>query len=276
MADLQAFANFVRIGKPAVETANDLGPLTDLLGTWVGNKGLNVIAVPRDKSFDLLHRPYTEQITFLPIGAPVPNRPHTFVYGVSYELRVADAETNMPMHIENGMWLNIADGALPGGPTIARMAAIPHGNSVMALGSHMVAAGAPIIQNTSTIPLGPFPPGMLGYVEPYTLAQPYVANPNLLLQQAIAHQTIVETTTLNVSTANGGGILNIPFVLNNVNTTAFSAIYWIEKVKNPATNAVTMQLQYTQQSDINFLHKPVPPGGLIMWPHVNVNTLTKQ
>lgn len=49
--------------------------------------------------------------------------------------------------------------------------------------------------------------------------------------------------------------------------------FWIEDVTLGDVNF--KQLQYSQQADLDFLPKFGIPG-LIMWPHVNVNTLRKQ
>jgi hypothetical protein len=99
----------------------------------------------------------------------------------------------------------------------------------------------------------------------------------MVLQEAIAGLDIVQTITLSVSTQDGGGIVNIPFVDKNANATQFTCQYWIETVKDPSTGEDVQQLQYSQQTNIEFL--PAfggSPGQLIMWPHVNVNTLRKQ
>ena len=61
---------FVRLSSTPKVTDDALGPLAPLVGTWVGNTGWNMIALPQDKGFLLLVRPYIETITFAPIGAP--------------------------------------------------------------------------------------------------------------------------------------------------------------------------------------------------------------
>ena len=66
---------FLRLSQTPKAAAKSLGVLAPLVGTWVGGKGWNVIAVPSGpKSFRVLARPYTETIEFEPIGAKVPNR----------------------------------------------------------------------------------------------------------------------------------------------------------------------------------------------------------
>ena len=83
---------FTRLS-PSLANVNDrLGPLADLLGTWVGSKGWNMVAVPFPAPFTLLVTPYLETITFSPIGAKVPNRRAggiDFVLGVMYDCAIS-------------------------------------------------------------------------------------------------------------------------------------------------------------------------------------------
>ena len=275
---------FVRLSGPAHQVADSLGPLAGLVGTWMGSKGWEIIAVPsvrqlRDskdttESFRLIVRPYIEIITFVPIGAPVPNRGYPndlFITGVQYQMRITDAETNQPLHLETGMWLYLPEQQ----QTIARSATVPHGDSLLALGNSQTLNGRPAIPDLNVIPDigGP----RAGYTDPYINLSPapfLAKNVSQPLQDAIAKQTIAETVQLQISTANGGGVLNIPFVTAQANTTAFTCSYWIETVQTPSGDV--QQLQYLQQSNLNFIKQFNTSGNLIMWPHVNLNTLQKQ
>jgi hypothetical protein len=274
--------DFVRLSGDHESVMASLGPLSNLLGTWVGNHGWNVIAVPAlDKgkeSFLLLIRPYIESITFTPLGAPVPDRGGAetlFITGLQYDLRVTDAETNQPLHLENGMWLYLNQVQVPGGPLIVRQATIPHGDSVLALGQYTVEDGPPQIPVINAIP-DPGPTAPAGYTDPYLNGPIDTSQLNVILQDAIKEQDITQTVTLYVSTQNDGGIVNIPFVVKHANATAFQGTFWIEKVKSPETGTEFEQLQYVQQTNINFLPQFGNPTELIMWPHVNINTLVKQ
>lgn len=273
--------NFIRLSSSLPTISDSLGPLSHLLGTWVGNKGWNLIAVPNPaQGFLLLVRPYYESITFSSIGAPAPNRGGTenlFVTGLQYELRVTDAETSQPLHIETGMWLFLNPAENPGSPPIVRQSVIPHGDSLLALGNYFIADGPPKIPDIDALPVtGAGAP--LGYVDPYLVPMPEFnkTNPNKTLQDAIKDQDILRTITLDVSTENSGGIVNIPFIVKNANASAFQAQFWIEKVKDKDSGAVFEQLQYSQQTNLNFLPRFDNPNELIMWPHVNINTLVKQ
>lgn len=274
--------DFVRLGGDPEDVITSLGPLANLLGTWVGNHGWNVIAVPDmdngKESFLLLVRPYIETITFAPLGAPVPDRggeETLFITGLQYDLRVTDAETNQPLHLENGMWLYLNEVQVLGGPSIVRQATIPHGDSVLALGQYTVENGPPQIPVINAIPdAGPDAPA--GYTDPYLNGPIDASKLNTILQAAIQEQDIIQTITFYVSTQNDGGIVNIPFVVKHANASAFQGTFWIEKVKSQETGTVYEQLQYVQQTNINFLPQFGNPTELIMWPHVNINTLVKQ
>lgn len=291
MTDLTAAEStsvgYTRLGRTAASTVAELGPLADLVGTWVGAHGWTVMAVPSgEKGFRLIVRPYVEVVTFEPIGAPVPNRggpvPDLFIAGLLYQTRVADRVTQEPLHLENGMWLNLGETQTP---SIVRQASIPHGDVLLALGSASVQSGPPSIPTIDAVPnAGPHMP--LGYTDPYLrpVPSPEVgggsftpASPNAALQSAIEGQQIVSTTTLTLSTEQGGGVLNIPFVDKQAKVPQFTCSFWIETVKDPSTGDEVQQLQYSQQANVEFLQSfGGPEGELIMWPHVNVNTLRKQ
>ncbi len=288
---------FVRLSGSQAEVENQLGPLAALVGTWRGNAGWNLIAVPSQKdgqpNFTLLIQNYSETITFTPIGAPVPNRGgqvEQFITGLMYDLTVVDNTTEGILHLENGMWLNLSNiQPQPDGPvqplkqlpppefSIARQASIPHGDVVIALGNATTSTGKPNIPNIVATPPDLGHPKLLGYLDPYkhnAFPQFDAHNPNSMLQAAIKNQNIGNVTTITVDTANkGGSIVNIPFIDQHVNPTRFVSTFWIEQVITDNLNF--MQLQYSQQADLNFLPKFNAPG-IIMWPHVNVNTLRKQ
>ncbi|MDR3696727.1 heme-binding protein [Mucilaginibacter sp.] len=287
---------FVRLGGSPEEVASKLGPLADLEGTWTGNTGWNLIAVPSMKSglptFTVLIQQYSETITFTPITAPVPNRggaKQQFITGLLYELTINDMKyPNGILHVENGMWLNMADvEAQPDGPvvesniarpfSIARMSAIPHGDVVIALGNAEISSGAPVFPTITAIPVPAGLPPQFGYIDQYTKnefsGQFAPADVNKTLAETAATQTITNVTTITVDTANkGGNISNIPFVEKYVDPSRFQSTFWIEDVV--LGDLTFKQLQYSQQTDLNFIKKFNLPGD-ILWPHVNVNTLRK-
>lgn len=286
---------FVRLSP--TQAGSDLGPLERLAGTWTGTRGWNLIAVPDpsgEHPFTLLVRPYYETITFTPLGTLVPDRGASEIlniFGLEYSLRVADLLTHEPLHLENGMWLYTNDPDAPHSPTIVRQAIIPHGNSVLALGSSHQANGPPKIPVLNTLPVGTPDPPQLGYTDPYLTPPPpkvpgqppfNTHDANEVLRKAIKDQKILNTLTLSVSTQppGGGGIVNIPFIQQNANATNFSATFWIETVVDEAAGVRFDQLQYSQQTNLAFIkcgsECSDEGNGLIVWPHVNVNTLVRQ
>jgi hypothetical protein len=290
----------VRLGRDAAVSAAELGPLADLVGTWIGTQGWELIAVPAGdpgarEGFTFIARPYTEVVSFTPIGAPVPDRGgpagEMLISGLMYEMRIADLVSNEPLHLETGMWLYLADvqGGQPPDQPIVRSASIPHGDSLLALGTSSEFAGPPVIPMPSAVP-DPGPTPLAGYLDDWqdevpSPCDPAVkfnpATPNQVLNDALAGLDVVRTTTLSVSTDGGGGILNIPFVDANANATRFACDYWIETIEDTpgggqGSPQLVQQLQYSQQTNIEFLPQFGNPDELIMWPHVNVNTLRKQ
>jgi hypothetical protein len=275
--------DFVRLSGPPEAVAASLGPLADLVGTWVGNTGFNMVALPQGDGFLLLIQPYVETITFSALGAPVPNRRGAegatlFVTGVHYDLHVSDAQTNQPLHLENGMWLFLGGaGAEPAlEPPIARHSVIPHGDSLLAMGYAKTTDGPPDIPPVDGLPIsGPETPP--GYLDPYQNPPHPFRTDDVTgtLRDVVAQQKIVQTITLDVDTKTDGGILNIPFVNKNVDANDFKATFWIETVANE-DGTTFQQLQYFQQTNFNFLPAFGIPETLILWPHTNVNTLVKQ
>ena len=124
-------------------TAVNLGPLRNLPGFWEGT-GFNMIARPdfsgdSPNGFFLELNMLRESIEFTTIGSPVFNRgsaqDDVSIYGVTYLHRVTDAGNGEALHIEPGVWLTIPPTTdPPAGPTIARLATIPHGNAVCTVG----------------------------------------------------------------------------------------------------------------------------------------------
>lgn len=280
----------LRLSKSAKKINDDLGPLQDLTGTWVG-KGCNMIAVPINQggteSFKLEVRPYIETLTFTPVGAPVPNRGfpiNRFVMALEYNQLVTDSLNGQPLHAENGMWLLLNKRPGLNRLSVVRQPSVPHGNSLLALGGFVKIKGAPPISDLNGLPIvanNSQPLG--GYLTQYQTGKECkdfdASNLNKPLQDLIKNQNILETVTLKVSTDNHGGISNIPFIKRNADVTSFDSTFWIEKVQDEATGNVFLQLQYSQQTNLKFLHDftvPNDPNALIIWPHTDVSTLFKQ
>jgi len=274
----------IRASSPAETHLKHLGPLHNLGGTWVGS-GFNLISLPDfadSKPFRLKLSSTREVLEFTQIGGPVPNRgsqgqPDINLFGLTYLQRVSDVVTNGALHIEPGLWLFVPETNVPKqGATVVRQGSIPHGTSILLQGAVIPTVnGGPrigVVDSTPFTAAGPIVNP--GYLAPFTdpplppdFKPSFVKNLNLALQEDILGQTIVETEVLSVSTTNGGGIVNIPFLVSNANAVRFDAIFWIEKVLQ-TDGTHFLQLQYTQTTILNFLD--------ISWPHISVATLVKQ
>jgi hypothetical protein len=272
--------------------ATELGPLNDLPGRWAGS-GFNLIARPdfAQKNDIFLELNLTkETLEFSTIGSPIPNRGSAqadiFLRGVTYLQQISDAKTNGALHIEPGIWLRIPATTAPSSPEgVSRLACIPHGDAVCAVGTAIAEPGKPTISPVNTVP---FPegastpgPGAPNSFAEYNLAKPstfrtapnlltgitqdMVNDPTVALRHALHNQVIRQTHTLQVTTHHGGGVSNIPFVTQNANAAFMNATFWIETVQGPQGDF--LQLQYVQTVLLDFLG--------LNWPHISVATLIK-
>jgi len=287
-----------------------LGPLAALPGTWKGT-GFNQIWRPffgsQDRFLEL--NLTAETLEFTEIPGEIPNRgllqQDIVLFGMTYLQQVQDSNvkgadgTPAGIHIEPGIWINLPATTNPAEQaTVARLANIPHGTSLLAQGSAFVVNGPPVFAAASITPFVINQPGNLIQFPESNLAvasafrsppadivgvtQAMVDNPNVVLAAALAGKTITSTTVLQISTAiqappvpdSGGGTANIAFLTgsgNPPNPNAISAemdaIFWIETFTD-ASGATGTMLQYSQRVLLNF-------NGL-SWPHISVATLVKQ
>jgi hypothetical protein len=293
----------IRILKPEEENTVDLGPLAKLKGSWVGKPfdGWNVISVPgplASEGFVFEVIPYKETLSFTPV-VTAGNRGPLDASGVEQNQKIAGLlyqqiitsvcdtalcngrgfAAGQEIHAERGLFLNVQN--FNSGFDIARLSTIPHGNSVLALGQSF--EGAPANNNffgqASTLPTTLSGSAIPGYGTPQFNTPQFPKfnqlDPNSFLQTTLGSDQITAMETLVFSTDNkDGGILNIPFITDNVKATGLHAIFWIETIKDKAGKNDFLQLQYTQTIDLVF-----PPTGKstpIVWPHVTINTLNKQ
>jgi len=279
-----------------------------LQGEWTSKapkgttaSGWNVIAVPGPSGFVLEVIPYEETLTFTPVVAAGNRGPFVDgvqqdqqLFGLMYEQiihSVCDTDfcnergfkRGTEIHAERGIFLNLPDNKLNSNLNIVRLSTIPHGNSVLALGRSVV--GVPpnnnFIPQISSIPtdIHGNPLQKLGYTDPYLRPEfPGVFNqidPNSFLTETLGTQKIVGMTTLELSTDNkDGGVLSIPFLVDNLQTLSLDSTFWIETISSSGAGiADFLQLQYTQTINLKF-----PPTGdptPIIWPHITINTLRK-
>jgi hypothetical protein len=288
-------------GEPATVAAapaNPLGPLAGLAGKWTG-RGLNVIWRPhplkpsgQDRFLEL--NVTSEQLDFGPALLKIPNRgllqPNISLAGLNYLQQISDANLNAPQHFEPGVWVTVPKTSDPQEPrTVARLASIPHGTTILVQGTAHTSDGAPSIPDVS---IKPFPIGHPGQTIDFPeqtlttpsqfrtsgagltgITQQMVNNPNRVLLAAPS-PPITATTRLHVSSRDaslpGGGTANIAFLKGgtdgpNAVTARVTATFWLQTLQ--ADNE-PRRLQYSQLVLLNF-------NGL-SWPHVTVATLRKQ
>lgn len=213
-----------------------------------------------------------ETLSFSPSLGSVPNRgsgpqADIFLNGVPYLQTISDVtKPSQPVgiHFEPGIWLAVPATTNPAeGSTVARMASIPHGTTVEAQGTSSVVNGKPTIPAVSITPFttgspsnkitfpsqtatsndtARIPQDLSSFIAAGTITQAMLNDPNTLLRNHIASQTITSTTVISVSTAAaaplfGGGTDNIAFLLGNASASApnaqalrMQATFWIETV----------------------------------------------
>ncbi len=271
--------------------------LEGLLGKWSGT-GLNLIWRPTqpasgsDRFLEI--NVTTETIEFDVIPGDIPNRgllqADLTMTGLRYLQQVTDSNLNAGLHVEPGLWLNIpatTDPALPA--TIARLATIPHGTSIVAQGiANPPSAGPPAIPAASITPFSIGNPAALLQFPEQTLTdqtnfrtsgqgltgvtQELVSNPNSVLTSALTELTIASTVRLQVSTDDttpilGGGVANTAFLQGgsdgaNAVAARVSSTFWLQTIQGSAQPDL---LQYSQTVLLNFKG--------VSWPHVSVATL---
>ena len=287
-----------------------LGSLADLRdSTWRG-AGFNQIWRPFDglqsqppQDFFLELNETSEILQFVEIQGDIPNRgllqADITLHGLTYLQRISDVnvlQDGKPtgIHIEPGIWVRIPNTTNPQDPeTVARLANIPHGTSLVSQGTAAIGNTAPVFPPTSITPFTiapphtpiPFPAANLATPTNFrtlstqipNVTQAMIDNPNVFLANGVANKTITRVTTLTISTtvlnppSSGGGTSNIAFLQGtaggaNAQAAQMDATFWIEEFVDEDGDT-NFQLQYSQRVLLNF-------NGL-SWPHVSVATLSR-
>jgi hypothetical protein len=97
--------------------------------------------------------------------------------------------------------------------------------------------------------------------------------PQQLLQLALDgfKAKLKKTTILELDTTNPTGrIHNIAFVVKHANAASMKSTFWIHELTDRS-----LRLQYLQIVLLEFFPRRDGLPGLIEWPHVSINTLTK-
>jgi hypothetical protein len=261
---------------------------------------------------------------------PDPSQPNQarwdqFVVALDYQQKIAQVKAEdqppspglaglpgLPIHHEPGMWLhprnrrfkddNIHEDVVTQVELdVARLASIPHGNSVLALGTSKISAGMPEIPPISGMPSGRFEdirtPGYDFKSDPYLKPyKHYVNKPfkgldqrpgfpgfspadmNEILRFENQGVTIVRTTTLTVdSTRKEAGISNAPFSAREAEPVSMKSTFWIQELaETDAHGNPKLRLQYSQVVMLHFFRPREDEfPGRAVWPHISIATLEK-
>ena len=291
----------------------ELGPLKLLPGVWrnlpnLPGRGWNMIALPflpdgGGLNYRLLLNQFNEELEFFLVDKGVPNRGLSHdspqvnldqsvvtldyeqeIDQIAVEDRPESGKAGNPgakIHHEPGLWLHMLN-HLTDELDIARLATIPHGDSVLALGKSNVVSGAPTIPATNGLPVGVPQDLNSRYLEPYKHYHdnPFQGvfdptEPHKLLEAANQGVTIQRTTELEVDTRVGtGGISNIPFIVKHANAASMKSTFWIQELaEEDDAGRPKLRLQYLQVVMLDFHKRRDGLPGLISWPHVSINTM---
>jgi hypothetical protein len=268
--------------RDTVSSVPSLGPLSAFTGAFRGSGFNTIfrpdlgsptrLPDPVTGSDNLLELNLTEEtLSFSSSLGSVPNRgevmPDIFLNGVPYLQVIKDVTVpSQPIgiHFEPGLWMAVPKTTDPAeDPTVVRMASIPHGTTIQAQGTSSTVNGKPDIaavditpfiigdpaskitfpsQTASNKDTARIPQNLDPFVAAGTITQAMLTDPNTLVRNHIASQTITSTTVINISTEPaaplfGGGTDNIAFLLGktggapNADAVKMQAVFWIETVE---------------------------------------------
>ncbi len=289
---------------------------------------------PAGFKFRVLMNQYDEDLRFTFVDDDVPNRglvrpdapqADQAVVTLDYQQKIAQVAAEdrpssgglagpvgLAIHHEPGLWLyeknrrtkddNIRDDQVSEVELdVARLAAIPHGNSVLAIGRSEVFDGMPDIPVMSGLPTGRLENVLTPdydfksdpYLEPYKhyIDNPFMGNVgfagfpgfspadmNQILRFANQGVDIVRTTTLTVdSTRKSAGISNTPFSVREAEPVSMKSTFWIQELRELDDHGrPRMRLQYSQVVMLNFFRpRQDELPGRFVWPHISIATLEK-
>ena len=281
----------------------------------------NIMPLPQDSSQDelqdsgyiLKNFTYYETLNFndqSAVSAPAnaPNRGGNYMqnaFALFYDQQVHFAEgpaEKQIVHEENGSWLYLSTApqfigpyalgdnppvesgkVLPQPPDIqiAKQMSVPHGNSILALGSiSKPTTGQPNIPNASA----PFPTPAGLPTTPYTtqLSDPnnyqnpqpdLTLQPNAPLQQAIEliqpNAYIHWRVTTERLDSGQGAVTNIPFEQRKANVSTYFADYWLLSTDGGSS------YNYLSYSQTILMQLSIHGKTGYTFPHITCNTLTK-
>ena len=236
----------LRAAAAVVPLPANLGPLAAFTGTFTG-QGFNTIFRPdstntptpmpgpvntTDPPDNVLELNLTaETLSFSNSLGSVPNRGENnqadvFLNAVPYLQSINDVTSGSAtgIHFEPGLWLAVPATTNPNEPfTVARMASIPHGTTIIAQGVALPAiAGKPTITPVDITPFIPpnnkitfqnqtatnkttrrIPQDLTALIASGRITQAILTDPNTVLRNQITHQAITQTVVIEISTKPG-------------------------------------------------------------------------
>lgn len=294
---------------------------------------------PAGFKFRVLMNQYREELRFMFVDDDVPNRglsravpphpdsqPDQFVATLDYQQKIAQVAAEdrpdsnglaglpgLPIHHEPGLWLYeknrrsmddqiIGDQVSQVELKVARLASIPHGNSVLAIGTAAEHKGMPKIPPLSGLPAGRFEDVLTAdydfktdpYLEPFRhyINKPFMGNVvgvpgfpgfspadmNQILRFANKGVNVVRTTVLTVdSTRKDAGIRNVPFSVREAEPVSMKSTFWIQELaEKDKFGKPKLRLQYSQVVMMDFFRPREDEfPGRAVWPHISIATLEK-
>ena len=114
----------------------DYGPLAKLIGTWRGDKGMDIAPDPAGVE----ENPYFETLVFVPIGE-VTNANDQVLVGLRYHQCVSRKSNQQPFHDQVGYWLWDASTG-----TIVQSLMIPRAVGLLAAGRRSAGPGPIVLE----------------------------------------------------------------------------------------------------------------------------------
>lgn len=241
------------------------------------------------------------------------------VKAADFPVSTVAGDPGLAIHHEPGLWLyeknrRVKDDVFSASQEVqpevilkvARLASIPHGNSVLAIGTAEEFEGMPDIPPISGLPSGRFedvmstdydfrdPTNPDHYLAPYKhfIDHPFMGNisglpgfpgfnpadMNAILRFANTNVKIAKTTVLTVDTTRkSGGIKNLPFTTQEAEPVSMQSTFWIQELEEKdAQGKPKLRLQYSQVVMLHFFRPREDEfPGRAVWPHISICTLTK-
>ncbi len=308
----------------------DLGALQLLTGVWqnadrFAGRGWNMIALPFSdgseiggdrRDYRVLANQYNETLVLKTADKGVPNRGviretddnlDQTIVALDYEQLIKQfrSEDNpvsgkakegevAAIHHEPGLWLQILNHH-KSGADIARLGTIPHGNSVLALGTaeNIDGKNPVVIEDVNPFPFltatgqVPLDDPLENYLAPY---QKFVAPANEFFPNNLdlrnLHGLLQAATPTNVKTGmkfsvsteiETGGIVNTPFIVEQADAAVMRSTFWVMELEGESDNNgdPIVVMQYMQEVMLDFFDMFDNSGGRIRWPHISLNTMVR-